>query len=228
MDLNKRCLSSIALKWVVAVTGLIMVAFVAFHLTNNLRIYLGQEIYNRDGFAWKTPVVITIARPVLLISFVLHIVATVAVTRRNRQSGPQYAAGYRFHTATWWGRFMVVSGVITGLFVLTHVIHAKVGWIDAELHTWIDPWGRKDVYNMVILGLRTPWLGAAYALGLSGLLFHMGHGVHSALASLSLSRARLARRLQIGLWILLGAIYAGYISIPIAAWVGWLEPTLSR
>lgn len=228
MMLNKCKVSSITLKWIVAITGLVMVAFVAFHLTNNLRIYLGQEIYNRDGFAWKTPVVITIARPVLLISFLLHIMATVAITHRNRRSGPAYEAGYRFSKATWWGRFMVVSGILTGFFVIIHVVHAKVGLIDAELHTWVDPWGRKDVYNMVILGLRTPLLGAAYALGLTGLLFHMGHGVHSALATLSVSRSRLAHRLQVWLWLVLGTIYAGYISIPIAAWIGWLAPTCLR
>lgn len=227
MESRHTFFSSIALKWIVAITGLIMAAFVAFHLTNNIRIYFGQEVYNRDGFAWKTPVVITIARPVLLVSFLLHIAATVAVSRDNRRSAPRYQAGYRYRRATWWGRLMIVSGLFTGAFVIIHVLHAKVGWIESDLHTWVDPWGRKDVYNVVVLGLRNPLIGAAYALGLTGLLFHMGHGVHSALTSLSLSRARLAGRLQIVLWIFLFIIYAGYMSIPLAVWFGWIQPALS-
>jgi succinate dehydrogenase/fumarate reductase cytochrome b subunit len=78
--------ASLIIKRTVAVTGLIMLAFVAFHLTNNIQIYFGQETYNRDGFAWKTPLVITKVRPVLIVAVTVHVIGAVWVTLLNKRS----------------------------------------------------------------------------------------------------------------------------------------------
>lgn len=217
---------SVGLKVVIAVTGLIMAAFAFFHLGNNLHIYWGQQIYNESGFAWKKPGIIETARVVLSLSFVIHIIAIVWVTRINRRARGQNYASFRYSMTTWSGRWMVLSGVFLGIFVVYHVLHAKAGFIHPSLHEGIDAWGNKDVYNLIVTTLRHPITGAVYFFGLTGLFAHLHHGVQSTLSSLGLAQDLRGKWIRLTCQILVTLLYIGYVSIPISAWLGILKPVV--
>ena len=89
--------TTIGKKVVMAVTGLILVGFVFAHMVGNLKIYLGAEAINAyAGFLrevgeplFPRETLLWVARIVLLVSVVLHIVAATQLTRLDYASRPQ-------------------------------------------------------------------------------------------------------------------------------------------
>jgi succinate dehydrogenase / fumarate reductase, cytochrome b subunit len=217
-------LLSVGLKFVVAITGLVMLAFVAFHLVNNVHLFFGQEIYNRDAFAWKHPLVIHKLRVVLLTAIALHIAATVWITVINRKARGTAYKKVVYARSTWTARLMIVSGFFVAFFVVYHVLHAKAGWIHTDLHEAVDPWGRKDVYNLIVVSLRDPFTNLVYLLGLTGLFSHLHHGIQSTLSSLGVRQQRGSTLIRNGGRLLALLLYLGYVAIPIAVAIGWIQP----
>lgn len=215
---------SVGLKFVVAITGLIMVLFVAFHLINNVHIFWGQEVYNRDGFGWKKPGVIETARVVLLTSVLIHAAATIWITHLNRRARLNYQQPLRYARTTWSGRFMIVSGCSLAIFIIYHVLHAKAGFIHPDYHTALDPWGRKDVYNLMVHTLRHPVTGMVYFLGLTGLFAHLHHGVQSLFTSLGVPHESWGSGVRYAGVAVAAILYLGYLSVPLAVWIGWVAP----
>lgn len=224
MSAKSAWVLSVGLKVVVAVTGLVMLAFVAFHLVNNVHIFLGQEVYNRDAFAWKHPLVIHKLRVVLLTAIVLHVGATVWMTLNNRRARATPYQKVVYVRSTWTARAMIVSGLMVGLFVVYHVLHAKAGWIHADLHEAVDPWGRKDVYNLIVISLQNPLTNIIYLLGLTGLFAHLHHGIQSTLGSLGVHHQAWSAWIRNGGRLLALLLYLGYASIPISVAAGWIRP----
>ena len=123
---------------------------------------------------------------------------------------------------------MIVSGVFVAIFVVYHVLHAKAGLIHPSMHEWVDPWGRKDVYNLMLITLRHPITGLVYGLGLTGLFAHLHHGIQSTLTTLGVPYdARKSKWRRAGRF-LAALLYAGYISIPLSVWLGLLRPALDH
>lgn len=218
--------NSIGLKAIMAITGIILFAFAAFHLFNNVHIDMGRETYNTLGFAWKTPVVISIARPVLFACISLHAIAGIALARSNRRARPQRYAVHRFQKSSVIGRGMIVTGMVGGAYIAYHILHAKVGTAHPELFAMLDEEGRRDVYNIMILSYRQPVIATAYIMGLAGLFVHTTHGVTSIFSTLGILNDRNRRHL---VWI--GAIasvalFLGYASIPFNVLIGTLQPVL--
>ena len=219
-------LGSIGLKTVMAVTGFILFAFVAFHLYNNMHIYQGREVYNVHGFSWKTPVVISIARPVLATSILLHALAGIILAISNRRARPERYAVQRYRASTFVGRFMIVTGAVAGAYVIYHVLHAKVGSAHPGLFDMLDEEGRRDVYNIMILSYQQPGIAAAYIIGLACLFFHSAHGVTSLFSTFGLLNDDNRRYLA---WIgpvLSLLLFLGYASIPFNVMTGYLQPVL--
>src|SRR5258708_30062078 len=81
--------SSIGKKWVVALTGLVLVGFVVGHLIGNLQIFLPADYINT--YAQKLQAlgpILWIIRLGLLAAFVLHVVNTISLAKENRAARP--------------------------------------------------------------------------------------------------------------------------------------------
>ncbi|MFC7719068.1 hypothetical protein [Nonomuraea recticatena] len=78
--------SSNGKKVVMAVTGAIMVGFLALHMLGNLKIFLGNDSFNEYAHALRTlgeplvpyRTVLTVLEAILLISVVLHMWAAIS------------------------------------------------------------------------------------------------------------------------------------------------------
>ena len=83
--------SSVGKKAVMAVTGLILVAFVIGHMIGNLQVFQGAERLDAYGRLLHGPLneVVWATRVVLLVAVVLHVVAAVQLTQRNRAARPK-------------------------------------------------------------------------------------------------------------------------------------------
>ncbi|MDP0490013.1 MAG: succinate dehydrogenase cytochrome b subunit [Verrucomicrobiota bacterium JB023] len=205
--------SSIGKKIVVAVTGLIFIAFLAGHLIGNLLVFVGQEAFNEyahwlhhlghGGAIWA-------ARIVLLGSLVLHVVATVSLTRANRAARPSYAKEDTIQ-ASRSSRVMIWSGLTVLAFIIFHILHYTVR-VDSQLAEL----GKEDPWKMVIVGFQNPAASIFYVIAMVLLCSHLAHGFSSAFQTLGLNSSKTRPTLQ-----LIGKAYAvliclGFISIPIS------------
>jgi succinate dehydrogenase / fumarate reductase cytochrome b subunit len=224
------CQSSIGKKWIVALTGLVLVAYVLGHLAGNLQIFLpdnGSHINAYGAFLHSLGPLLWAIRAFLLACFIIHIVTTIQLAIENRRARPERYEGARYRKASWAGRSMVMSGLIVLCFVIFHILHFTTMTIDPRFATFERqlPNGmeRHDVYRMVVTGFQQPAASCFYILGMILLCMHLSHGFGSFVQTLGLNSSKLAPWLVNGGRVLAIIICLGYIAIPIAVMTGILH-----
>ena len=76
--------SSIGRKWVVALTGLVLLGFVIGHMLGNLQIFWGPEQLNAYAVHLRDlGIFLWIIRIFLITCFVLHVWNTIILTKEN-------------------------------------------------------------------------------------------------------------------------------------------------
>ena len=218
--------SSIGRKWIVAVTGLILVGFVAGHLVGNLLVFAGPDALNEyavflhqflhGGAIW-------IARLVLLASVGAHIYFTILLTRENRAARQQRYAVEVTQNASSGSRWMIWSGLLVLAFIIFHLLHytVRIGAGFRELP--LDSEGRFDVYRMLILGFSNPLVSLFYAIAIAMLSWHLSHGVSSMFQTLGITTPQ-TRQLFDRIAIAFSALlFVGYVSIPLSVLLGWIS-----
>src|SRR5437868_2951954 len=117
--------STIGKKFIMALTGCLLFLFVVAHLLGNLQIFLGPEILNRYGhFLQSNMELIWPARIGLLACVVLHVLAAIGLTARNRAARPVAYEGNPTPIATTYAsRTMMMSGIIIAAFIVYHLLH---------------------------------------------------------------------------------------------------------
>ena len=98
--------SSVGKKVIMAVTGLIMVAYLITHVLANLLVFQGPANINAySAFLHGTGGALWAARVVLLAALVLHVAAAVQLANRRFGARPVgYAGGRRPQVSTWASR----------------------------------------------------------------------------------------------------------------------------
>jgi succinate dehydrogenase / fumarate reductase, cytochrome b subunit len=222
--------SSIGKKWIVALTGLVLVGYVLAHMVGNLQIFLpdhGDHINQYGAFLHSLGPLLWIIRGFLLACFILHIGFTIQLAIENRRARPQRYEAPRYREASWAGRSMVMSGLIVLCFVIFHILHFTANKIVPEFASMKEqlPGGgeRHDIYRMVVTGFQNPWACGFYILGMILLSMHLSHGFGSLVQTFGLNSSKLEPWLINGGRLLAIIICAGYISIPIAVWIGFLH-----
>lgn len=207
-------------KVVMAVTGFILFLFLIGHLLGNLLVFAGPERFNTyaailhfdDTLLW-------IARSILIIAVVLHIIATVQLALRNKAARPVGYSRKKAINSSYASRTMYWSGPIVLAFVIFHLLQFTAGVIHPE-SVFIPG----DVYHNVLAGFQVWWVSAWYIFALILLGLHLRHGLWSMLQSFgmphALRREKALKRLALAIAALL---IIGYISIPISVLTGILK-----
>lgn len=222
MNAITRCLdtywsSSIGKKIVVAVTGIVLVLFLAGHLTGNMLIYVGREAFNEYAEFLKGSLHgagIWIARSGLLVMLVVHVAATIALVRQNRAARQPYEFPATIQ-ASKSSRIMIVSGLTILAFVIFHLLHFTVR-VDAKLAEL----GKTDPYSMVVVGFQNPLVVTFYIIAMTLLCSHLSHGVASIFQTLGLRSKKAQGAIKTFSLAYSLAIWAGFISIPLAIYAG--------
>ena len=215
--------STVGLKILMAVSGLLLVLFVLQHLVGNLKVFGGQDAFNAYAeFMQGLGLIKWGARFVLLGLLVVHVVSAFELRARNAAARPSRYAVRRTAASTWYGRTMMVSGVLVLAYLTYHIAHftgeivnyepLTVRGADGQLH--------RDIYTNFVRSLSSPIIGGFYILGNVALAFHVAHGVSSMLRTLGVSQGRFRAALEkLGpaTGLLLGA---GNVSMPLACMLG--------
>lgn len=225
--------SAVGKKWVMAVTGILLIGFIVAHMVGNLKIFLGPEasgVYEIDEYAESLRnlfypvlprhVALWIMRVGLLAAAVLHVHAATTLTFLNHRArqiayqGPrQYlAANYASRTMRW-------SGYIVLAFVLFHLADftwgaqpfAPSGWEHGAVRAnFFATFSRWPVVTLYVV--------ANLLLGI-----HLYHGAWSMFQSLGINNPRFnvwRRWFAQGLAAL---IVIGNVSMPIAIYFGFIS-----
>jgi succinate dehydrogenase / fumarate reductase cytochrome b subunit len=209
--------SSIGKKWIMAVTGVMLMGFIVFHLIGNLKLYLSKEELNLYGEALRDipghllprTVLLWVARGGLYTAFVLHILTAYSLTRTNKKARPQgYESKRDYVAADFASRTMRWTGIIVLLYLVFHLMDLTWGTANSQFV-------RGDPYNNVVYSLQRPVVALAYAVANIALAFHLYHGAWSMFQSMGINNPRinkLRRSFAIGF---AGLILIGNLSFPI-------------
>ena len=213
--------STIGKKAVMAVTGLIMVAFLLAHMLGNLKIFFGPHDFDAYAGWLRTigePVLhgawfLWIQRAVLLGAVVLHITAAAQLSRRDLKARPtKYAHGQR-RQATFATRTMRWGGVILALFIVWHLLDLTAGVTNPD-------YAEGHPYHNVVADFQTWWINLIYIVAVVLLGIHVNHGFWSAAQTLGLTKpTRNAAIRATGTTVAL-ALTIGFLAVPIGVMTG--------
>jgi succinate dehydrogenase / fumarate reductase, cytochrome b subunit len=220
---RKKRRASVALKIFMAVTGLLLVAFLYLHMIGNLKIFFGGETFDHYAHWLRTigtPLLpnewfLWIQRAVLTVAVVGHIVAATILARRARQARPVRYAHRPKVQGSYAARTMRWGGVIIVLFVIYHILDLTTGTL--------NPNGvAGEAYANVVADFAPSrwYVTLFYTLAVVSVGLHLRHGLFSAARTLGQQTAkgeRIARVTALGLSLVL---VVGYLSVPFAVLTG--------
>jgi succinate dehydrogenase / fumarate reductase, cytochrome b subunit len=207
--------TSVGKKAVMAVTGLILVAYLITHVLANLLVFTGPDRINRyAAILHATGGALWAARLILLVAVILHIVAATQLALRRRAARPvAYAGGRQPRVSTLASRTIRWGGALLLVFIIYHILHFTTGTVHPDF-VELNP------YHNVATGFRNPLVALFYLAAMAALGFHLYHGVWSSGRSLGVSPPSphpLRRRVAL---VLGGFIWLGFTVIVVAAWLG--------
>lgn len=207
--------TSVGKKAVMAVTGLLMVAYLITHVLANLLVFQGPAKINAySQFLLGTGGALWAARLVLFAAVLLHIVAAVQLTARRRSARPVgYAAGRESQVSTIASRTIRWGGVLILVFLVYHILHFTLGTV----HT---SFVEGDPYHNVAAGFGNPLVVLFYEVAMVAVGLHLYHGIWSSGRSLGVSPPSpypIRRQLALALSVI---VWAGFAVIPLAVFAG--------
>lgn len=216
--------SSIGKKWIVGVSGALLILFVLAHLAGNLTIYIGPYGEGINVYAQAlhaSPLFLWAARGGLLLVFLVHIFTALSLVLENRRARPErYAVKARVQS-TIFARTMALSGLVVLSFLIFHVLQFAAG-MSPHSHLY-DLDGRHDVAAMIILSFHNPLVSGFYLLSLMLLGMHLSHGISSVFQTFGLNGRKSFALIKHGALLVSWALMLGFGSIPVASVAGYLK-----
>lgn len=220
-SLSRFYVSSIGKKILVALTGLALIGFVLGHMIGNLLIFVGKDAINEYGHMLQTALHgggVWIARIGLLAAVVIHIVATISLTRTSRAARLHSYAKHKAQVSSKSSSIMIWSGLTILAFVIYHLLHFTIhaGNDYGTYMTTLHGETVHDVYRMVIAGFS--WAPAVifYLIAMLLLTSHLSHGFSSLFQTLGVATDKSEPLFKKLGYAFAGLILVGNCSIPIA------------
>ena len=224
MTPQKAFSSSIGSKFLIAFTGLFLVIFLVAHLAGNLLFIAGPDAFNEYSHELLSNPVVYVAELGLLATFVLHIFKTVGMLANSYSARPQRYAKKKWAKSkndrsrkTVASSTMILTGTIMLVFVVTHLLTFKFG----PYYETAD--GIRDLYRLQVAVFSNPGYIAFYLAAMGVIVFHLWHGVSSALQSFGIDSPRWTPRLKwlgravallLGLGFAILPIYTFFVNMP--------------
>ena len=243
--------STIGRKFLMALTGVVLVLFVMGHMLGNLQIFLGPDVIN--AYAYKLHNLLPSSalwavRLVLLGTIAVHIWAAVTLTLDNRKARPQGYREDKVVQASYSSRTMRWSGIILLAFIIFHIAHFTVRAVPGMQYESESKESRilektevplvKDgeavlenghkimtfnVNDMMVIGFKNKYVSAFYITATGLLCMHLTHGFSSMFQSVGLRNGLWRRRLDRAALFYGWVVFIGFAIIPIAVMAGLLK-----
>jgi succinate dehydrogenase / fumarate reductase, cytochrome b subunit len=218
--------STVSLKILMAVTGLLLVGFLFAHMAGNLKIFVGAESFDHYAHWLRTigmPLLpetwyLWIQRAGLTVALIAHIAAATILARRARKARPVRYAHRPKVQGSYAARTMRWGGVIVLLFVIYHILDLTTGTL--------NPVGdREHPYANVVADFAPDrwYVTLFYTLAIVAVGFHLRHGIFSALRTLGQQTPRGAFYANAAAVTLSVVLVVGYLTVPFAVLLGLVK-----
>lgn len=257
MEKRKKLLTtSVAQKFISALTGLFLCAFLVTHLLGNLSIFPGKGEYINAYANFLGGLPITLFLEIGLVVLILaHAFIGLKIYRQNKLARPQeYAvrkwtkdgkitSGPHKSRKSVSSTTMAISGTLTLVFIILHIIHFRFGKYRYEMPAsptgavatmtqgattqgattqsgtqtaapnQFKPAGGEDLARLINESFGNIFIVGLYVLSLVLLAFHLNHGFASAFQSVGVGG-------YTNVWMWAGRLFTavvigGFISIPL-------------
>lgn len=221
--MSKFLTASIGRKFLMSITGLFLVMFIAVHLTINLLLIFDDsgDLFNQAAHFMATNPLIKIIEPLLGLGFLIHILWSFYLEYQNWQARPvKYKKKNAGASSSWISRNMIILGSMILVFLVVHLINFywKIRITGDPLLEEVIVNGEhmENAYTLVATLFKGSILyGIVYIAGGILLGLHLSHGFWSAFHTIGWSNNNWMGRLKI-----LGNIYAiivaaGFSVIPL-------------
>jgi succinate dehydrogenase / fumarate reductase cytochrome b subunit len=215
--------SSLGKKYLMALSGIVLIGFVFVHMAGNLQILLGQDKINAYAHALQSlPLPILWGSRLFLLGAVLvHAVTAYQLIKENRKARPQPNDIETTKRAGIASLKMGLTGSILLAFIVFHLLHFTIRTIYPEyddlMTTVGSPDGSEihDVYSMVLAGFQHTWISIFYVVAMGLLCSHLSHGVSSAFQSLGIRSESWREKLDLAAKAYAWIIFLGFSIVPI-------------
>src|SRR3954466_14001432 len=213
--------TSVGKKYVMAISGMVLMAFILAHMVGNLKLYfgataldnyshwlreVGEPALPRQALLWSV-------RVVLIVAVVAHIVAAYQLTRINRRARPEtYRSKRDYVAADFASRTMRWSGIIILLFVIFHLLDLTWGPANPDFVVG-------DPYHNVIESFQRVPVALVYVVANLALGVHLYHGAWSLFQSMGWVRPW-RREFAV---VFTTLIVLGNVSFPVAVMIGAVD-----
>ena len=209
--------STIGKKVVMALTGLVGLAFVVAHVASLVPVFgRPEKVDAYAAFLRTLGPLLYVARAALVGAVVLHVVAALQLVARSRAARP---VGYRDRdpqVSTLASRTMKVGGLLLLAFIVFHLADLTFGkWHPDFVHL-------RPSENMIAGFKRWP-VAVFYLVAMVSLGLHIYHGAWSSMRTLGAARASATPLRRVIPIVLAVAIAGAFASIPLAVLFGVLR-----
>lgn len=210
-----------------AVTGLILIAFLLMHMYGNLKMFAGAEAFNHYAHWLKSdilyPIVprgwfIWIFRFTLLIALILHVASAASLTLTDRRAHNANYVTTKRKAQTYSARTMRWGGVILLTGLIFHLLQFTTKTIQTGFTADTEP------YAMFVASFSHWWLVLGYAVWIVTVVMHVRHGFWSAFTTLGANVSAKSRQVLNVLAIFVAALLlVGFLLPPVAVLIGWVN-----
>lgn len=215
--------SALGKKYVMAITGIMLMGFVLLHMIGNLKMYLGPEEFDHYAEFLRELLVPILPRTValwgmrlgLIAAFALHIHSAYSLTRMNHAARTvKYQSPRDYVAANFASRTMRWTGIIVGLFLIWHLF--DLSWTGTPGMTFV----RGSAYANVVSSLSRPVIAAFYVAANIALGIHLFHGSWSLFQSMGWNNPRFNSWRRNFAVAFAAIIVVGNVSFPLAVQFG--------
>jgi len=231
--------SSVGKKFVMAFTGLFLIAFLLVHVGINACIFAdlvdptdNGEMFNKAAHFMGASYVIRLMEIGLFVGIIAHIVQGYMLEVQNRARRKQgYAVSMGSQGSAWYKKSMGLLGTLILLFLIVHISHF---WVPsrityAETLSEISYYNGKpmhDVFSKMVEVFTDPALGLVwvilYILGCFSLAWHLMHGFQSSFRTMGVHNKKwisVVKGLGVAFSIIVPLIFA---LMPVSIYFGWV------
>jgi len=218
--------STIALKMLMAVSGIAFIGFVLLHMYGNLKAFAGHDAFNEyaehlreigepllphAGLLWIT-------RVGLLVALVVHVYCAVTLWRRAGSARTVKYVVKKNRSSTISSRWMRWGGVTLLLFLVWHLLNFTIVKVNPQGGATDDP------YRLMVDTFQVWWMTLIYLVAMAALAMHLHHGVWSSAQTLGLTNNSRARANAKALGVIVAVVIAGGFSlVPIFVLAGVID-----
>ena len=172
--------TTVFVKQLMAVSGLVFVMFLLFHSYGNLKMFLGQEAYDHyahwlkeeafvpifphGGFIW-------VFRAAMMLMLIIHMWAAAVTWKRSRRARRSRYVVKKNAADAYAARTMRMSGVMLFFLIVFHLLHFTTATVRTGFTADNSP------YERMVLTFQQPLWVVVYVIFIGLAAMHVAHGI---------------------------------------------------